>query len=191
MNAQGLIIDLRQNPGGLLQEAINVSDVFLDSGTIVQTRGRNSSHTFVARKTKKECSLPLILIVDSGSASAAEIFAGAIQENGRGVIVGTPSYGKGTVQAIVQLTGKTQNAKPIAGLRLTTEEFYSPKGRAYGGVGVLPNVEVPYILTPIPASRFELAHIKRTPTNVQIPLTTHLRSRYRHLSYKLQVQETK
>jgi carboxyl-terminal processing protease len=146
MNAQGLIIDLRQNPGGLLQEAINVSDVFLDSGTIVQTRGRNSSHTFVARKTKKECSLPLILIVDSGSASAAEIFAGAIQENGRGVIVGTPSYGKGTVQAIVQLTGKTQNAKPIAGLRLTTEEFYSPKGRAYGGVGVLPNVEVPYIL---------------------------------------------
>ncbi len=140
-NAQSVVIDLRQNPGGLLQEAINVSDIFLDSGLIVQTRGRNGSHLFVAHKTKL-CELPVTLIVDSGSASAAEIFAGAIQENGRGVVVGVPSYGKGTVQAIVQLTGETQSAKPIAGLRLTTEKFFSPKGRAYGGVGVLPDVEV-------------------------------------------------
>ncbi|MBP5620876.1 MAG: S41 family peptidase [Thermoguttaceae bacterium] len=140
-NAQSVVVDLRQNPGGLLQEAVNVSDIFLDSGAIVQTRGRNGSHVFVAHKTKR-CALPLIIIVDSGSASAAEIFAGAIQENGRGVVVGVPSYGKGTVQAIVQLTSETQGVKPIAGLRLTTEKFYSPKGRAYGGVGVLPDVEV-------------------------------------------------
>ncbi len=140
-DVQSLIVDLRQNPGGLLQEAINVSDIFLNSGTIVQTQGRNGSRIFIAHKNRL-CELPLTLIVDSGSASAAEIFAGAIQENGRGVIVGVPSYGKGTVQAIVQLTGKTKNEKPIAGLRLTTEKFYSPKGRPYGGVGVLPNVDV-------------------------------------------------
>ena len=83
-----------------------------------------------------------MLVVDSNSASAAEIFAGAMQENGRGVVVGTQSYGKGTVQAIVPLTKETEGAKPIAGLRLTTEKFYSPTGRAYGGVGVIPDIEV-------------------------------------------------
>ncbi len=140
-HAQGLIIDLRDNPGGLLQEAINVSDCFLDSGTIVQTRGRNGKHVFSARKTQI-CSLPLVLIVDSNSASAAEIFAGAMQENNRGVVVGVQSYGKGTVQAIVQLNEATDGPKPIAGVRLTTEKFYSPQGRAYGGIGVLPDVDV-------------------------------------------------
>lgn len=138
---QSLVVDLRQNPGGLLQEAINVSDVFLDSGTIVQTRGRNGRHTFQA-KGERVCSLPLILLVDNNSASAAEIFAGAMQENNRAVIVGSQSYGKGTVQAIVQLSCNTLSKKPIAGLRLTTEKFYSPKGRAYAGVGVLPNVDL-------------------------------------------------
>lgn len=140
-NAQSIVVDLRQNPGGLLQEAVNVSDVFLDSGTIVQTRGRSGSHVFTARKTRT-CSLPLVLVVDSNSASAAEIFAGAMQENGRAIVVGTQSYGKGTVQAIVQLNETTQGPKPIAGLRLTTEKFYSPKGRAYGGVGILPDVDI-------------------------------------------------
>lgn len=140
-HVQGLIIDLRDNPGGLLQEAINVSDCFLDSGTIVQTRGRNGKHVFSARKTQI-CSLPLVLIVDSNSASAAEIFAGAMQENNRGVVVGVQSYGKGTVQAIVQLNEATDGPKPIAGVRLTTEKFYSPQGRAYGGIGVLPDVDV-------------------------------------------------
>lgn len=140
-NIQSLIIDLRQNPGGLLQEAINVSDCFLNTGTIVQTRGRNGKHVFSARESKT-CSLPLVVIVDSNSASAAEIFAGAMQENKRGTIVGTQSYGKGTVQAIVQLNETTQNTKPIAGLRLTTEKFYSPNGRAYGGVGIIPDVDV-------------------------------------------------
>lgn len=138
---KSLIIDLRQNPGGLLQEAINVSDMFLDSGTIVQTKGRNGFHVFKA-KEKAIFELPLVLLVDSNSASAAEIFAGAMQDNGRAVVVGAQSYGKGTVQAIVQLSGETTGKKPIAGLRLTTEKFYSPKGRAYAGVGVTPDVVV-------------------------------------------------
>ena len=138
---KSLVVDLRQNPGGLLQEAINVSDLFLDRGAIVQTRGRTGFRSYAAGKTRA-CSLPLTLIVDSGSASAAEIFAGAIQENGRGLVVGEQSYGKGTVQAIVQLTGETKSVKPVAGLRLTTEKFYSPKGRAYAGIGVTPDVNV-------------------------------------------------
>ncbi|MGI6401336.1 MAG: S41 family peptidase [Thermoguttaceae bacterium] len=144
--AKCLVIDLRQNPGGLLQEAINVSDVFLDSGTIVQTYGRNGFHSFQASPSQI-CSLPLILLVDSNSASAAEIFAGAMQENGRAVVVGTQSYGKGTVQAIVQLSCEVAGKKPIAGLRLTTEKFYSPKGRAYAGVGVTPNVDITHALS--------------------------------------------
>ncbi len=139
--ARGLVIDLRQNPGGLLQEAINVSDLFLNSGVIVQTRGRNGYRSFKA-KNESPCALPLVLLVDENSASAAEIFAGAMQENGRATIVGTQSYGKGTVQAIVQLNVSTSTKPPIAGLRLTTEKFYSPNGRAYSGVGVFPNVDV-------------------------------------------------
>lgn len=139
--ARSIVVDLRQNPGGLLQEAIKVSDVFLSSGAIVKTQGRNGTHVFSATK-RQACTLPIVLVVDSNSASAAEIFAGAMQENGRGVVVGTQSYGKGTVQAIVPLTKETEGAKPIAGLRLTTEKFYSPTGRAYGGVGVIPDIEV-------------------------------------------------
>ena len=142
-----LIIDLRQNPGGLLQEAIDVSNIFLNSGTIVQTKGRNGSHVYTASDSQVY-SLPLVLVIDSNSASAAEIFAGAIQENRRGIVVGTQSYGKGTVQAIIQLTSKTQENKPIAGLRLTTEKFYSPNGRAYGGMGVSPDISVISFIKP-------------------------------------------
>ena len=141
LQMESLVVDLRQNPGGLLQEAIDVSDLFLDSGTIVRTRGRSGDHSYSATQTSF-CSTPLVLLVDENSASASEIFAGAMKENGRAVVVGTQSYGKGTVQAIVQLSCPTQTAKPIAGLRLTTEKFYSPNGFAYGGVGVLPHVRV-------------------------------------------------
>ncbi len=137
-----LVVDLRQNPGGLLQEAIDVSDLFLDSGTIVQTRGRGGVRAYSARP-RRFCETPLVLLIDENSASASEIFAGAMQENGRARVVGTQSFGKGTVQAIVQLSCETRSAKPIAGLRLTTEKFYSPKGVAYGGVGVYPDVRAP------------------------------------------------
>lgn len=137
-----LIVDLRQNPGGLLQEAIDVSDLFLDSGTIVQTRGRGGVRAYAA-KPRRVCDAPLVLLIDENSASASEIFAGAMQENGRALVVGTQSFGKGTVQAIIQLSSQTRASKPIAGLRLTTEKFYSPKGVAYGGVGVYPDVRAP------------------------------------------------
>ncbi len=138
--AKRLVVDLRQNPGGLFQGAIESADLFLSSGKIVQTCGQVERQDFNA-SSACVCRQPLALLVDANSASAAEIFAGALQENDRGFVVGTQSYGKGAVQAIIRLN-ETNAPKPIAGLRLTTEKFYSPRGRAYSGVGVLPDFVV-------------------------------------------------
>ncbi|MDD3586441.1 MAG: S41 family peptidase [Thermoguttaceae bacterium] len=132
------IIDLRQNPGGLLQEAIEATNLFVEKGTIVRTRGRQVEKPYYARP-EGTWAVPLVILIDGNSASASEIFAGAIRDNHRGLIVGTRSFGKGTVQAIIQLNG-TSNGAPIAGLRLTTEKFYSPNGSPYSGIGVEPDV---------------------------------------------------
>lgn len=132
---QSLIIDLRGDPGGLLTTAIEVSDKFLPSGVIVSTKGRTQSdNTQETAKHENTWKTPLVVLIDKDSASASEIFAAAIQENGRGVIVGRTSYGKGTVQ--------TQFPLQTAGssLRITTAMFYSPKGRAMAGEGVVPDV---------------------------------------------------
>jgi carboxyl-terminal processing protease len=134
---QSLILDLRGNPGGLLTTAIEISDRFLPSGTIVSTRGRtaadNSQETAQHANTWK---VPLVVLIDHDSASASEIFAAAIKENQRGVIVGETSYGKGTVQTLFPM-------QSVSGaLRLTTAKFYSPDGREMAGVGVTPDVKV-------------------------------------------------
>jgi len=134
---QSLILDLRGNPGGLLTTAIELSDRFLPSGTIVSTRGRtvndNSQESANRANTWKT---PLVVLVDQNSASASEIFAAAIQENRRGVIVGEKSYGKGTVQTLFPLRSVS------SALRLTTAKFYSPDGREMAGAGVTPDVLV-------------------------------------------------
>jgi carboxyl-terminal processing protease len=134
---QSLIMDLRGNPGGLLTTAIALSDRFLPAGTIVSTRGRtqddNTKETAHYAKTWR---MPLVVLMDHNSASASEIFAAAIQENGRGLVVGERSYGKGTVQTLFPL-----QSFPAA-LRLTTAKFYSPKGREMAGAGVTPDVKV-------------------------------------------------
>ncbi|HET6424267.1 MAG TPA: S41 family peptidase [Planctomycetaceae bacterium] len=134
---QSLVIDLRGNPGGLLTTAISLSDKFLPSGTIVSTKGRtaadNSAEVAQYGNTWK---VPLVVLIDHDSASASEIFAAAIQENERGVIVGEKSYGKGTVQTLFPL-----QTVPSA-LRLTTAKFYSPDGREMAGVGVSPDIHV-------------------------------------------------
>ncbi len=134
---QSLVIDLRGNPGGLLTTAIALSDRFLPGGTIVSTRGRtvadNSEEVARYGNTWKT---PLVVLIDHDSASASEIFAAAIQENERGVIVGETSYGKGTVQTLFPL-----QTVPSA-LRLTTAKFYSPDGREMAGVGVSPDIAV-------------------------------------------------
>ena len=133
----GYILDLRNNPGGLLTQAISVSDFFLDDGEIVSTKGRKISETrrFFSKKGDAINGKPLIVIINTGSASAAEIVSGALKDHKRAVILGERSYGKGSVQSIIPL----QNG---GGLRLTISKYYLPSGKSISEVGVLPDIFV-------------------------------------------------
>jgi carboxyl-terminal processing protease len=137
---EGLILDLRNNPGGLLSQAIDVSDLFLESGVIVSTKGRESSQDMkaTAHKKKTERNYPIIVLVNGGSASAAEIVAGALQDNKRALILGTKTFGKGSVQTIIPLSDGS-------GLRLTTAMYYTPSGRSIQASGIEPDVVVKYV----------------------------------------------
>ncbi len=138
---QNLVIDVRGNPGGLLTAAVAISDRFLTSGTVVATKGRTTSDNSRESATYANTwKTPLVVLVDENSASASEIFAAAIQENGRGVIVGRKSYGKGTVQTHFPLRTVSAN------LKLTTAKFYSPNGNEMANRGVTPDVVVDYDL---------------------------------------------
>ncbi len=135
---KGIILDLRNDPGGLLDQAIKVTDRFIDSGLIVYTDGRkeNQKMKFYAHKGGlKILDIPMIVLVNSGSASASEIVAGALQDYGRGVILGTPTFGKGSVQTIIPLSDGS-------GLRLTTAKYYTPSGRSIHGKGIIPDIIV-------------------------------------------------
>ena len=135
---KGYIIDLRNNPRGLLDQAISVSDTFLDKGEIVSTRGRNAEETqrFNARPGDMAKGKPLIVLINGGSASASEIVAGALQDHRRATLVGTRSFGKGSVQTIIPL-GAGNGA-----LRLTTARYYTPSGRSIQAKGITPDIEV-------------------------------------------------
>lgn len=133
----GLILDLRNNPGGVLQAAVGVADLFLEEGLIVYTEGRLSDTelSFSASPTTPAGDVPLVVLINSGSASAAEIVAGALQDQRRGVVMGTESFGKGSVQQIMPL-GNGE------GLKLTTALYYTPNGRSIQAQGITPDVEV-------------------------------------------------
>ena len=133
----GYILDLRNNPGGLLSQAINISDFFLDDGEIVSTKGRKISETrrFFSKKGDGINGKPLIVIINMGSASAAEIVSGALKDHKRAIILGERSYGKGSVQSIVPL-------KNGGALRLTISKYYLPSGKSISEVGVLPDILV-------------------------------------------------
>jgi carboxyl-terminal processing protease len=135
---KGYLIDLRNNPGGLLDQAISVSDTFLEKGEIVSTRGRNPEETqrFNARPGDLTKGKPLIVLVNGGSASASEIVAGALQDHKRATLIGTRSFGKGSVQTIIPL-GAGNGA-----LRLTTARYYTPSGRSIQAKGISPDIEV-------------------------------------------------
>ena len=142
---KALIIDLRGNAGGVLTESIGAADLFLNDGVIVRTKNCSLNHEYVYSAMKKTFTwdIPLAVLIDKDSASASEIFAGAILDNNRGLVVGQPSFGKDTVQAVIPLTGgKTHDNPIIAGLKLTTETYYSPKGISFYGIGVQPNIPV-------------------------------------------------
>lgn len=134
---KGLVLDLRNNPGGVLQAAVDVADSFLESGLIVYTEGRlpDTDQSFSASSTTAAPDLPLVVLINDGSASAAEIVAGAIQDQRRGVVMGTESFGKGSVQQLIPL-GDGE------GLKLTTALYYTPSGRSIQAQGITPDVEV-------------------------------------------------
>ena len=134
---QGIVLDLRNNPGGLLSEAISVSDSFLELGEIVSTRGRNgkdSTHHY-SRPGDIINGLPLVVLINSGSASASEIVAGALKDHKRAVLLGTRSFGKGSVQTVIPLPGH-------GAMRLTTARYYTPSGISIQAKGISPDIEV-------------------------------------------------
>lgn len=133
----GFVLDLRNNPGGLLDQAVAVSDAFLDKGEIVSTRSRRPEDTqrFNARPGDIAESLPLVVLINDGSASASEIVAGALQDHKRAVIMGTRSFGKGSVQTLIPLPGH-------GSMRLTTARYYTPSGRSIQAVGIEPDIKV-------------------------------------------------
>lgn len=135
---KGLVIDLRNNPGGLLDQAISVSDAFLDKGEIVSTRPRDTQNTerYNARAGDLSEGLPIVVLINDGSASASEIVAGALQDHRRAVIMGTRSFGKGSVQTILPMPGNVA-------LRLTTARYYTPSGKSIQEVGIVPDIIVP------------------------------------------------
>ena len=135
----GIVLDLRGNPGGLLEQSVNVSSVFLDGGEVVSTRGRSANDTerYNGQSGELAKSVPLVVLIDGASASASEIVAGAVQDRGRGLVVGMTSFGKGSVQSVIPLRGGRDGA-----LRLTTQRYYTPSGRSIQGTGIDPDIFV-------------------------------------------------
>ena len=133
----GLVLDLRDNPGGVLSGAVEVSDVFLGSGVIVSTRGRNatSNHSFSATSDDLTGDVPMVVLVNGGSASASEIVAGALQDHKRAIIIGTRTFGKGSVQTVIPLNNG-------GALKLTTARYYTPSDRSIQALGIVPDIIV-------------------------------------------------
>jgi len=137
MKIKGYLLDLRNNPGGLLNQAINITNFFLNDGEIVSTKGRKISETrkFFARRGDEIDGKPIVVLINNGSASASEIFAGALKDHKRAIILGENSYGKGSVQSIIPL-------KNGGGMRLTISKYYLPSGKSISEVGVTPDIYV-------------------------------------------------
>jgi carboxyl-terminal processing protease len=134
---RGLVLDMRNNPGGLLDQAVAVADAFLEQGEIVSTRGRRaqSVQRFNARPGDIIDGLPIVVLINGGSASASEIVAGALQDHRRGIVMGTASFGKGSVQTIMPISGQ-------GAIRLTTARYYTPAGTSIQAKGITPDIEV-------------------------------------------------
>jgi carboxyl-terminal processing protease len=134
---KGLVIDLRDNPGGLLDQAIKMADLFLDDGAIVSIKGRDqkNNQTYEARPDRSDKKYPVVVLINGGSASASEIVAGALQDHSRALILGTPSFGKGSVQTVRPL-------KDGYGLKYTIARYYTPNGRSIQAKGIQPDIDV-------------------------------------------------
>jgi carboxyl-terminal processing protease len=141
--ALGYVLDLRSNPGGLLDQAVSLSDMFLESGEVVSQRGRTAANIerYYARPGDAARGRPIVVLIDAGSASAAEVVAAALQEHRRAIVMGERSFGKGSVQTLIPITQQTA-------LRLTTERYYTPKGRSVQEGGIIPDIAVPQLSDP-------------------------------------------
>ena len=149
---KGFIIDLRSNPGGLLNAAVKISDMFLNKGVIVSTKGRfEDSHETLSTKGDITNGKPIVVLINGGTASAAEILAGAIQDNKRGIVVGQTSYGKGSVQTLIPLSGNDGDM-----LKLTIARYYTPSGRSIQAEGIVPDINIKRV------SNVDLIETKRT-----------------------------
>ena len=137
---KGYVLDVRSNPGGLLTQAVKVTDIFLERGEIVSTRGRDKKDIkrYRAKKSDRTNGKPLVVIIDGGSASASEIVAGALQDHKRAIIIGTQSFGKGSVQTIIPF--QVSNSDNLTGIRLTTARYYTPSGESIQGKGIVPDI---------------------------------------------------
>ncbi|MGA0541396.1 S41 family peptidase [Neotabrizicola sp. VNH66] len=146
-NLEGVVIDLRNNPGGLLDEAITVSDAFLETGEIVSTRGRSASdgERYNASAGDLIDGKPIVILINGGSASASEIVTGALQDHHRAIVVGTKSFGKGSVQSLIPLKGD-------GAMRLTTARYYTPSGRSIQALGISPDIVVQQPASPPPGT---------------------------------------
>jgi carboxyl-terminal processing protease len=134
---KGLILDLRNNPGGLLEQAVSMADLLIPEGLIVSTKGRGQEQQFFAHPKAEKYAFPMVVLVNEGSASAAEIVAGALQDHKRATLIGSKTFGKGSVQTVVALPGD-------AALRLTTARYYTPSGRSIQETGIIPDLVVPF-----------------------------------------------
>lgn len=140
---KGLVLDVRNNPGGLLEQAVKVSDAFIKSGVIVSTRGRvrTVDASFSARDDGNEPTCPMVVIVNEGTASASEIISGALQDNSRAIILGTKTFGKGSVQTVIPL-------EDGSAIKLSTAKYFTPKGRSIQAEGIIPDIVVEFVKTP-------------------------------------------
>jgi len=165
----GLVLDLRNNPGGLLDQAVRVADVFLPSGVIVSTEGRGRRNVEVERAREKdtEPGYPLIVLVNKGTASASEIVAGALQDHGRAVIMGTPTFGKGSVQTLIEL-------EDGSGVKLTVARYYTPKHRSIQELGIAPDVVVADAAPAVPAEGPGERDLRRHLKNEATPVAAQL-----------------
>ena len=136
---KGLVLDLRNNPGGLLDQAVSVADLFLSQGKLVYTKGKvkQAKMEFNAKNEQSDIKAPMVVLINAGTASASEIVAGAIQDHQRGLIVGVPSFGKGSVQTVIPLPDG-------AGIKLTTAKYYTPNGRSIQAEGIKPDINLPF-----------------------------------------------
>jgi carboxyl-terminal processing protease len=137
---KGVVLDLRNNPGGLLKQAVSVADIFLRDGKIVYTKGKvdQAQMNFSADREPSDLMVPLTVLINSGTASASEIVAGALQDQKRALIVGERSFGKGSVQTVIPLVDGS-------GIKLTTALYYTPDGRSIQAAGIEPDIKVPFI----------------------------------------------